>query len=304
MSFSVTILGSGSALPTAKKHHSAHVLNVHEQFYLVDCGEGTQRQLMLAGINPLKINAIFISHLHGDHIYGVFPLISTMNMMGRGRALKIFAPRPFDELLAHHKRYFDTELCYDIEFCEVDTRRHEVIFESNTMEVLTIPLRHKIACAGYLFREKAPQRNIHPQMIERYGLSIAQRVAAKRGEDILLDDNQIIANEQLTYIPYTPASYAYLSDTNYSAKAAQLVKGVDLLYHEATFADADRKFAKQTGHSTTLQAARVAELAGAKRLLIGHFSPRYKDESVLLAQTQGHFAESSIAEELHCYKIR
>lgn len=303
MSFGVTILGSSSALPTASKHHSAHVLNVHEQFYLADCGEGTQKQLIRSGISPLKINAVFISHLHGDHIYGIFPLISTMGMLGRRTPLKIFAPRPFDEILANHLRYFDSELPYEVEFCEVHTREYAMIYETKVMEVYSIPLRHKVPAAGFLFKEKTPPLNVHKHQIERYGLGIAQTVAAKRGEDITLDSGETVASELLTYRPYEPRSYAYLSDTQYSAKAASLIKGVTLLYHEATFLHADRALAKQTGHSTALQAARVATLAEAEELIIGHFSPRYKNEQQLIDEAQTLFPNCKSAQELHTYQL-
>ena len=162
MTFRVTILGSGSALPTPRRNPSAHVLNVHEQFFLVDCGEGTQARLMSCGINPLKINAVFISHLHGDHVYGLFGLISTLGLTGRRTPLQIFAPRPFDEILAAHRRYFDTELPYEIRWNEVRTRRSELIYENKVLEVRSVPLRHRVPAAGFLFREKTaaecPQR--------------------------------------------------------------------------------------------------------------------------------------------------
>lgn len=303
MTFRVTILGSSSALPTPRRNPSAHVLNVHEQFFLVDCGEGTQAQLRNYGINPLKINAIFISHLHGDHVYGIFGFLSTLGLMGRRTPLKIFAPRPFDEILANHLRYFDTNLLYEVQWQEVETRKHQLIYENKVLEVYSIPLRHRIPTAGFLFREKTPPLNIRPEALSRYDLGIAQCVAAKRGEDITLENGEVIPNETLTYTPYRGRSYAYLSDTLYSPRAANLVSGVDLLYHEATFTEYDKAMARQTGHSTARQAAQVALKAGAGRLLIGHFSARYHDEKALEEEAKELFPATQAVVEGYSYDI-
>ncbi len=303
MTFKVTILGSGSAKPSLTKHHSAQVVNLYEQHYLVDCGEGTQNRLLRVGVSPMKINAVFISHLHGDHVFGLFPLISSMGLMGRKVPLHVFAPRPFDEVMEHHFRYFDTELPFEMVWHEVRTTAHEKLYENNVMEVWSVPLRHRVPTAGFLFREKTPGLNVRKDKIAELGLGVAQITAAKRGEDVALTDGRVVPNGELTYVPYSPRSYAYLSDTNYSGKAVSLVKGVDLLYHEATYADAMRKEAKQRGHATTLQAVKAAKESGAKRLMIGHFSSRYKDESVLLDECRTEFAETYLAEEGKTFDI-
>lgn len=303
MTFKVTILGSSSAKPSVKKHHSAHTLNAYEQFYLIDCGEGTQRRLMECGINPMRINAVFISHLHGDHVFGLFPLISTLGLQGRKVPLDIYAPHPMEEILESHYRWFDTKLPFEVRFHEVDTRQHALIYENNVMEVWTIPLRHRTPCCGYLFREKEPGLNVHKEAIAKYNLGIAQITSAKRGEDILVDGVGLIPNAELTYKPFTPRSYAYLSDTLYSGKAVSLVKGVDLLYHEATFAAIEKSLAKDTGHSTTHQAAKVAVESGAGKLLIGHFSSRYKDDSLLLNEAREIFPNTDLAEEGKTFEI-
>lgn len=303
MTFRVTILGSSSATPTPERNPSAHVLNVHEQFFLVDCGEGTQQRLIRCGVNPMKLQAVFLSHLHGDHVYGVFGLISTLGLMGKKTPLQIFAPRPFDEILANHLRYFDTELSYEVQWHEVETRKHKMLFENKTLEVWSVPMRHRIPAAGFLFREKAPALNLHKEAVARYGLGIAQCRAAKRGEDVVLDDGTVVPNAELTYRPYRERSFAYLSDTLYSHRAAELVSGVDLLYHEATFADEDRALAKKTGHSTARQAAQAALAAGAGRLLIGHFSSRYKDLRQLEEEAREVFPRSEAVIEGHSYEI-
>ena len=303
MSFSVTILGSASAKPTVNRHPSAQAVNIHEQYYLVDAGEGVQRQMFRLGINPLKIKAVFISHLHGDHVMGLFPLLSTMGLYGRRTPLPIYAPAPFGEILDYHLRYFDSQLPYTPEWVPVDTTKHLKIYDSKSLEVWSVPLRHRVPTAGYLFREKEPPLNVCKDKIDLYGLSIAQITAAKRGEDIALDDGTVLANSELTYLPYRGRSYAYLSDTNYSAKAAGLCRGVDLMYHEATYADDERKNARERGHSTAAQAARAALKAEAGRLIIGHYSSRYKDVQVLVDEARAVFPDTWPAVEGETFNI-
>lgn len=297
MSFSVTILGSASAKPTPQRHPSAQVVNVHEQYYLVDAGEGAQQQMFRYGINPLKLRAVFISHLHGDHVFGLFPLLSTLALYGKKTSLRIFAPAPFGEILDYHIKYFSSDLPYKIEWTPVDTTKHMLIFENRTLEVWSIPLRHRVPTSGYLFKEKEPAINIEKYKIAKYDLSITQIKEAKEGKNITLDSGEVIENSKLTYRPHKGRSYAYLSDTNYSAKAATLCSGCDLIYHEATYSATEGKIAKQRGHSTTADAAKVATKAGAKRLLIGHFSSRYNDLEPLLEESRELFKESYIAEE-------
>ena len=299
----VTVLGRASAKPTVNSHPSAQVVNVNEQYYLVDAGEGVQQQMFRCGINPLKLRAIFISHLHGDHIFGLFPLLSTLGLCGRQMPLKIFAPRPFGEILEYHLRYFDSYISYEVEWVEVDTTRHQMIFESKTLEVWSIPLRHRVPCSGYHFKEKRPELNVDKFKIVKYNLSIAQIVAAKRGEDITLEDGTVVENSEITYLPFEPRSYAYLSDTSRSAVAAERVKGVSLLYHEATYTREFKHDAKGRGHSTAADAAQMAVVAGAERLLLGHFSSRYKSPEVLLEEAKEIFENSAIAEEGETYTV-
>lgn len=299
----VTVLGRASAKPTVNSHPSAQVVNVNEQYYLVDAGEGVQQQMFRCGINPLKLRAVFISHLHGDHIFGLFPLLSTLGFCGRQMPLKIFAPRPFGEILEYHLRYFDSYISYEVEWVEVDTTRHQMIFESKTLEVWSIPLRHRVPCSGYHFKEKRPELNVDKFKIVKYNLSIAQIVAAKRGEDITLEDGTVVENSEITYLPFEPRSYAYLSDTSRSAVAAERVKGVSLLYHEATYSREFKHDAKERGHSTAADAAQMAVVAGAERLLLGHFSSRYKSPEVLLEEAKEIFENSAIAEEGETYTV-
>ena len=303
MSIAVTILGNSSAKPTATGHPSAQVVNVNEQYFLVDAGEGVQRQMARRGISALKLRAVFISHLHGDHMYGLFPLLSTLGLYGRRTPLRIYAPRPFGEMLECFLRLCETNLPYTPEWVEVDTTKHQIIFENDSTEVWSLPLRHRIPTAGYLFRQKEPALNVKKYAIERYGLSVKQIVDAKRGEDIVLESGEVLSNDAITYRPYSTLSYAYCSDTNYSARLARMVEGVDVLYHEATYAADMRKIAKERGHSTTEDAAKVAKMAGVGRLLIGHFSSRYKDLSLLLDEARATFPATDIAREGETFLI-
>ncbi|MFI3248539.1 MAG: ribonuclease Z [Rikenellaceae bacterium] len=303
MSFSVTILGSSSAKPTVGRHHSSQIVNLSEQYYLVDAGEGCQQQMFRYGINILKIRAVFISHLHGDHLFGLFPLLSTLGLYGRKTSLTIYAPAPFGEMLNHHLKYFDTNLSYPVEWVEVDTYRHQKIFENRTLEVWSVPLRHRVPTSGYLFREKDPPLNVEKFKIAKYSLSIAQITAAKRGEDITLDSGEVVQNREITYTPYKGRSYAYLSDTCHFASESKMCSGVDMIYHEATYSHVEAKIAKQRGHSTAEEAARVATDAGAKRLILGHFSTRYKDLTPLLDEAREIFSSTELAEEGRKFEI-
>lgn len=303
MSIKVTILGNASAIPTANAHPSSQVVNINEQYFLVDAGEGTQRQMARLGISPLKLRAVFISHLHGDHVYGLFPLLSTLGLYGRRTPLQIFAPRPFGEMLEAFLRLCESDLPYEPQWIEVDTTKHRLLFENDTTQVWSLPLRHRVPTAGFLFRQKQASLNVHKTAIERYALTVPQIVAAKRGEDIITESGELIENAKLTYRPYPTRAYAYCSDTNYSARVATLCKEVDLLYHEATYAAAEGKLAKQRGHSSTTDAAKVALKADAKRLIIGHFSSRYKDLTPLLEECRELFPATEIATEGEIFEI-
>jgi ribonuclease Z len=306
MTFSLTVLGSSSALPTEDRFPTAHVLNVHERFFLIDCGEGVQMQLKRFGnIKYSKLSEIFISHLHGDHIFGLFGLISSLDLMGRTGDLNIYAHVDLKEILDNHLKYFGENMSYRVVFHPVNTYDNVIVYEDSYMTVETIPLKHRVPACGYLFREKMPQRNIHKELITKYNIPVEDIIRIKNGENFVTSSGKEIQNEKLTYIPYIPRSYAFCSDTMYSEKVAEIVKGVDLLYHEATFLNDMKDMARQTAHSTTVEAAEIALKANVKRLLIGHFSSRYSNDMLLQFQkeVQYVFPNSDIVREGVTYEI-
>jgi ribonuclease Z len=273
---------------------------------MIDCGEGAQIQLKRFGnIKYSQLKNIFISHLHGDHIFGLFGFISSLDLMGRTEDLNIYAHNDLKEILDNHLRYFGTNMSYRIVFHPVNTYANEIVYEDSYMTVETIPLKHRIPTCGYLFKERMPQRNIYKELITKYNIPIANIIRIKNGENFTTALGEEIPNEELTYLPYMPRSYAFCSDTMYSEKVAEIVKGVDLLYHEATFLNNMQDMAHQTAHSTTMEAGEIALKAGVKRLLIGHFSSRYDNRMLLQFQkeVQYVFPDSDIVQEGMTYEI-
>jgi ribonuclease Z len=306
MTFSLTILGSSSALPTENRFPTAHILNVHERFFLIDCGEGAQMQLKRFGnVKYSKLQDIFISHLHGDHIFGIFGLISSLDLMGRTADLNIYAHSDLKKILDNHLAYFGETMSYKIVFHPVNPYVNQIVYEDCCMTVETIPLKHRIPTCGYLFREKMPQRNIYKELITQYNISIDDIIRIKNGENFVTDSGEEIPNEKFTYFPYQPRSYAFCSDTMYSEKVAEIVTGVDLLYHEATFLNDMQAMAHLTAHSTTMEAGEIARKAGVKCLLIGHFSSRYDNNmlSQFRKEVQYVFPNSDIVQEGMTYEL-
>ena len=297
MTFSVTILGSNSALPTSERYPTAQILNVSERFFLIDCGEGTQMQLRRYKLKFTKIHHIFISHLHGDHMFGLIGLISTLGLMGRKVDLHIYAHPDLENLMTPHIRYFCADLPYRVIFHGVDHKSSQIIFEDDKIIIRTIPLKHRISTCGYLFTEKTGLPNIRKDCIDRYDLSIAEIIKIKNGDDLKLENGTIIPNEELIIQNHIPRSYAYCSDTKYISSLGEMLKGVDLLYHEATFTNAEKDLAKKTTHSTAQQAATVALKAEASKLIIGHFSSRHKDLDIYLQEATEIFPSTELAIE-------
>jgi ribonuclease Z len=303
MIFSLTTLGTASALPTVDRFPSAHVLNVHERLFLIDCGEGCQMQLRRYGISFLKINEIFISHVHGDHVFGIYGLLSTMSLLGRSADLFIYAPSDFGPILKSLTEQFGSQFKYNIVHVPVSGKEPKLIFETKSSEVLSFPLNHRTGCYGYLFREKQPRRNIHKYLIEKHSLSLSEIARLKDGDDIERPDGEILRSDIMTYLPYRPRSFAYCSDTAPFPKLREFVSGVDLLYHEATFLQETEKVAALTLHSTARQAALLAMEAGAGKLVIGHFSSRYKNSAMYENEAREVFPETYAAREGAVFEI-
>ena len=266
-------------------------------FFMIDCGEGTQIQLRCSRIGFTKIQAIFISHLHGDHCFGLMGLISTFGMLGRTGALHVYAPAELGPLLDAQMKLFCTGLEYKVVFHTVDTTRNQVIYEDRSMTVSTIPLDHRIACCGYLFREKPTLPHIRRDMIDCYDIPLSQINNIKNGADWLTEDGETIPNSRLTTPASPPRAYAYCSDTRYMPSLAEQIKGVDLLYHEATYDNGSLSRARLYYHSTAAQAAQVARDAAVGKLVLGHFSARYDNEHGLLQEAQAIFPNSLLANE-------
>ncbi len=315
-------LGTASALPIAHKYPSAHVLNIRERLFLIDCGEGAQMQMRKYDVQLSKIDNIFISHLHGDHIFGLMGLLSTFGMMNRLAPLYIYAPESMSGYLNYFKENFAEGVKYEIIFIPVKSSKPKLIYESHNLEIFAFPLKHRGETYGYLFKEKEPMLNVRKELIEKYNLSLSEIGALKRGEEVVRISSylesessshsscdsiycvekdrsckEILKNEDFTYLPYKPRSFAYCSDTAPFKKLPEWVRGVDLLYHEATFASDLTEMAKATYHSTAEQAAEVALAAGARRLVIGHYSSRYRDRALFVDEAKKIFPNTSSAKE-------
>jgi len=299
----LTILGSSSALPTSGRYPSAHVLNAHERLFLIDCGEGTQMQLRKTRIRFAKINHIFISHLHGDHVFGLYGLLSTFSLMGRTNPIHLYAPENYDKILKSHLSDFDINLSFEIDFTPLSGKDPVIILDDKYITVTSFPLQHRIITYGFLFREKISDRNIIKESIVKFNIPPVRIPAIKKGEDFIAPDGTIVKNEDITLSPRQPLSYAYCSDTRYFKRLASFVKGVSLLYHEATFDKTKEDLAKTTGHSTTLDAAKTAVGANVGSLIIGHFSARYKDISPLVDEARTVFSATYPAIDGMTYEV-
>ena len=303
MNFTLNVLGTASALPMTERYPSAQVLDVRGRLFMIDCGEGAQMQLRKAGVSFLKIEHICLSHIHGDHLFGLFGLLSTMGMLGRSSDLNIYAPSSFRGVLDFFMDNFGDGIKFNINLVELDMKEPEKVYESRTAELLAFPLNHRVETFGFIIREKMPPHNIHKEAIARYGLTLTEIGTLKRGEDVLRPDGTLIPNEEAAYIPYQPRSYAYCSDTAPFPELAGWIKGVSLLYHEATFPDEMSEMAAKTFHSTTLQAAQTARDAGVGRLLVGHYSSRFPSVDFYLDELKTVFPNAGLAHDLDEFEI-
>jgi ribonuclease Z len=299
----LTILGSSSALPTSERYPSAHVLNARERFFLIDCGEGTQMMLRKNKIRFGKINHIFISHLHGDHVFGLYGLLSTLSLMGRKAPLHLYAPEKYNAMLRSHLGDFDIHLNFEIDFIPLAGKDPVNILDDKYLTVTSFPLLHRIPSFGFIFKEKAGDRKILKEAIEKYSIPVARIMSIKKGEDFIDSQGEVVKNKDITLAPPEPLSYAYCSDTKYFRRLQTFVKGVTVLYHEATFDRTKQDLAEITGHSTTIDAAKVAKDSGAGTLIIGHFSARYRDTEQLASEAREIFPRTIAARDGTTYNI-
>ncbi len=295
--FSIHILGCGSALPTTRHNASAQIVRVGNKLFMIDCGEGTQLQLRKSHIHFSFINHIFISHLHGDHCFGLIGLVATFGLLGRTAPLHIYADPLLKKIMKPQLDFFCKELPYSLIFHDIAADKNAIIYEDNSITVSTLPQKHRIPCCGFLFKEKPKKRHIKGDMMEFYKIPNHLRNGIKEGNDYTTPQGETIPNHHLTRDADPSRSYAYCSDTLPCPHNIPAIEGADLLYHEATFANDEEARASATFHSTAAQAATIAKEANVKKLLIGHFSSRYTDEKKLLQEAKNIFATTELANE-------
>src|SRR5574344_632914 len=301
--FRVHILGCGSALPTLQHYSSSQIVEIRGKDFMIDCGAGTQIQLRRSRQHFSNIGSLFISHCHGDHCLGLIGMLSTFGMTGRTAPINVYAPVEFENIFRANLDFFCSNMDFDVIFHAVDTTKNKVIYEDKSLTVETIPLKHRVPCCGFLFREKPTLPHIRRDMIDFYGISISQINNIKNGMDWTTSEGDVIPNERLTFPADPPRSYAYCSDTKYMPALHKLIKGVNLLYHESTYDNDYADRAKMYYHSTAGQAATVARDAEVKKLLLGHYSARYNDENLLLKEAREIFPDSMLSQENMVFDI-
>ena len=301
--FELHILGCGSALPTTRHFPTSQIVNVRDKLFMIDCGEGAQLQFRKSHLKFSRLNHIFISHLHGDHCFGLLGLISTLNLLGRTAELHIHSPKGLETLLTPMLDFFNRQMTYKILFHEFDTKEPMQIYEDRSLTVTTIPLRHRMPCCCFLFAENRRANHIIGEMVDFYQVPVYELNRIKNGADYVTPEGKTVSNNLLTRPSAPSRSYAYCSDTIYLPSIVEQIKGVDLLFHEATFANEDAPRAKETFHTTAAQAAEIARKAEVKKLLIGHFSARYEDENILLQEASAIFPDTQLAKETLCVSV-
>jgi ribonuclease Z len=299
--FEITILGTSSASPTKTRHPSAQFVRMEGDYFLLDCGEGTQLLLVRMGLRMHRIQYIFITHLHGDHFFGLPGLITSMSLFGRKEKLVIAGPQGLKEILEQILLAGDSRLTFEIDYIVCKTDQPHIIVSGNHFEIESVPLKHRIPCTGYILRETGPELKLNIAVCEQYQIPVSAYERIKYGEDFRMPNGQLIPNHLLTLPGTKNRSYAYISDTIYDENVASFVSGVSLLYHESTFLHALLGRAEETMHTTARQAAKIAAISGAEKLLIGHFSARYHDTQELLDEALSVFKNTEVAEEGKTY---
>ncbi|MFN8276644.1 MAG: ribonuclease Z [Chitinophagales bacterium] len=297
MQFEVTILGSNGAVPAFDRHPTSQYIHYNGHGFIVDCGEGTQLQMARFGIRRARLDHVFISHLHGDHFYGLLGLITSFNLNHREAPLHIYGHHGIEEIIATQFKHSETVLKFPLVFHVVTADQPRLIYEDAMLTVTTIPLLHRIPTTGFLFREKPGLRKMRTEKLAEYRIPVADIPAIKAGADFIAADGKVISNHELTLPPPPPRSYAFCSDTAYHEQIVPQLAEVDLLYHEATFIEEHAQRASETMHSTARQAALIAQMAGVKKLLLGHFSARYEQLDTLLQEAKAVFPNAELALE-------
>ena len=292
--FDINILGCGSALPTTRHLATSQIVDLRDKLYMIDCGEGTQVQMRRMRV---RFAHIFISHLHGDHCFGLPGLISTLGMLGRTGELVVHGPKEVETYLRPMMDLFCRGMEFEVRFNPVDTRSHSLVMEDRSLSVYSIPLKHRIPTCGYLFAEKPKEAHIIREMTDFYQVPVRCMKDIKQGQDYVTPEGEVIPNSRLTRPAAPPKRYAFCSDTAYNRSIIPIIEGADLLYHEATFAECDLVRAKETFHSTARQAAEIARDAHVKRLVIGHYSARYEDLSELHREAEAVFPGTILGNE-------
>lgn len=300
----LTILGCHSATPRVSAHPTSQVLEIKNHTFLIDCGEGTQVQLRKYKVKFSKIKHIFISHLHGDHVFGLIGLVSTFRLLNRETEINVYGPKGIKELIVIQLKLTGSHSGYPIKFHELTSKKSELIFEDKKVEVHTIPLKHRIYTNGFLFKEKIGERKLNLAAVSNYPeIEVCDYQNLKNGKDFELQNGEIISNESLTSEPIKPTSYAFCSDTRYNEDVIPIIKNVDLLYHEATFLNDKVDLAQTTGHSTASQAATIAKMANVRQLIIGHYSNRYKSKNEFKAEAKTIFSNTHLADEGEVFEL-
>ena len=299
----LTILGCHSATPLENTHTTSQVLKVKEHLFLIDCGEGTQVQLRKRKIKFSRIKHIFISHLHGDHFYGLVGIISTFRLLGRPADLHIYGPKGIKEIITLQLKLAKSWTNFDLFFHELDSNESQAIYEDDSLTVSTIPLDHRVYTNGYLFAEKTGLRRLDKNKIESLPIATCDFQNLKLGKDIIMGNGEKIKNKDVTLAPYLSRRYAFCSDTSYKESIVKEIQGVDVLYHEATFLNAHEDLAQKTKHSTASQAAKIAKMAAVGKLILGHFSSRYNDKSAFVDEANEHFDTVELASDGKIFNI-
>ena len=295
--FNINILGCGSALPTTRHLATSQIVDLRDKLYMIDCGEGTQVQMRRMRVRFGRLAHIFVSHLHGDHCFGLPGLISTLGMLGRTGELVVHGPKEVETYLRPVMDLFCRGMEFEVRFNPVDTRSHSLVMEDRSLSVYSIPLKHRIPTCGYLFAEKPKEAHIIREMTDFYQVPVRCMKDIKQGQDYVTPEGEVVPNSRLTRPAAPPKRYAFCSDTAYNRSIIPIIEGADLLYHEATFAECDLARAKETFHSTARQAAEIARDAHVKRLVIGHYSARYEDLSELHREAEAVFPGTILGNE-------